>query len=573
MPPKRKPVTSTSTTTTATAGTSTVNSPPARRRGRPPILRNNEANVSDDQPQPKRQRMTMDDVGASQDLDPQSLSERTNDANVTSRAQDISKDHTQSGITSDLGQKEPQLPFSHPETATTVPTDEEDDGEFSTGLCKESSESPAKKTRGVVQRRGKGVLPATRSSPRKQPQQQLQARHEHLQGGDAGIATMNESSLQSSPPPASSSSLPLPSTSTLPLSLPPVKRKRGRPPKAATTLSRVATDSQSLPDQTVVTADISERKQTRSTVTFIATATAACRANEEQTSPPMDGDAVGPVGVGPSDSGGRGTDPSADDDDSDAPAAIVPSQVVTGPDQTPALDEIAQQQMPRLPPLSPEHHAAVSSGMDISAHPHSHPHLQPHTHPSSLYPPSMPYTYTYSHHGAPSGHYPFPHPPPPPPSGHPYSSSASQGGGGMDYSPNFPTTSGGSFTNTYPHHHPHAILDPNAPHGNPFPPPGTSHIGVPSYTQSVYAVPIPIPSPPTLSTDLEERERSEMQLGLGPNPSMNGGGKRKVVSIPSNSGKSGGRAGRGDHVACHFCRGKYPIHCLIFYSDSCQCLI
>lgn len=569
MPPKRKTATSTSTTTTAaTAGTSSINSPPARRRGRPPILRNNEANVSDDQSQPKRQRMTVDDVEASQDLEPQSLSEATNDVTIASRVQDISKDHIQSGITSDPGQKDPQLPSSHPETATTAPTDGEDDGDFSMGLRKGSSESPARKTRGVVQRRGKGVIPATRSSPRKQPQLQLQlqTRHEPLQENDAGVATMNESSLPSSPPApgassSPSSSLPLPSAPTLSPSLPPVKRKRGRPPKAAAaTLPRVAVDFQSLPDQTVVAADISERKQSTSAVISITTAPAASRANEEQMPHPMDGDAAASVGVGPSGSGRRRTSsPADDDDDDDAPATIVPSQVATEP----ALSEIAQQQeqqMPRLMPLGSEHHhqPVVSSGMDVSTHPHPHPHLQSHPHPSSLYPPSMPYTYPYSHHGAPSGHYPFAHPPPP--SGHPYSSSTPQGTGGIDYSPSFastvPTTPSGSFSNTYPHHHPHAILDHNAPHGNPFPPPGTSHIGVPNYTQSVYAVHVPVPSPPTLPADLEEHDRADMQLDLTPSTSTNGGGKRKVVPISSNGGKSGGRAGRGDHVACHFCRGR-----------------
>ncbi|GJJ14543.1 hypothetical protein Clacol_008808 [Clathrus columnatus] len=514
MPPKRK----TTAPSATTANTSTTNAHP-KRRGRPPIMRNNEADAHDDQPQPKRQRT--EDIEASQDSDPQSLSGKIHDVDVTSPTRDTHRYNPQSVFLPDLGQK------AHPET------DGEDDGEFSTGLRKETSETSAKKTRGIVSRRGKGILPATRSSPRKQAQSssQLQTRP---QGELHQEEITMKSSLRSSSPPPPPTSVTAQTTSA---QLQRVKRKRGRPPKITT---RVA-DSQSVSDQPAVSAE-----RTIEGTSTIAIPTAE---TDENTSPV--------------DSGGP-----ADDERLSPATAIVPSQAVSSQS---VLGDISQREVPRLP-QSPEHHhqATASPGLEVPTHSHtSHPNVlsHPHSHPASLYPPPMQYAYAYSHHpphpGA--GHYPFTHAPPP--SGtHPYPSSASSSG--LEYSSSFattvPTSPGGSFAHPYPQHpdqgapsthphHAHNILDPNAPHGNPFPPPGS--IGVPNYGQNVYAVPSPIPQSELATDNIDQHERSESELGLASAIAVNGGVKRKVAP-PLGTGKAGGRAGRGDHVACHFCRGR-----------------
>ena len=92
-------------------------------------------------------------------------------------------------------------------------------------------------------------------------------------------------------------------------------------------------------------------------------------------------------------------------------------------------------------------------------------------------------------------------------------------------------------------------LDTNAPQGNPFPPSG--HVPIPAYGTAVYSVGVS-------DDDDDDQEQEQTQTsGIGGN--IDPGKKKGQPAV-----KAGGRAGRGDHVACHFCRGM----CLVVVSSS-----
>ena len=93
-----------------------------------------------------------------------------------------------------------------------------------------------------------------------------------------------------------------------------------------------------------------------------------------------------------------------------------------------------------------------------------------------------------------------------------------------------------SFNTPYaPSGAPAHALDANAPQGNPFPP--SVPMAVPAYGTSVYGVGM---------SDDDDDEDQEPNVRAAPT-------KRKTQTGTT---KIGGRAGRGDHVACHFCRGQ-----------------
>lgn len=216
-----------------------------------------------------------------------------------------------------------------------------------------------------------------------------------------------------------------------------------------------------------------------------------------------------------------------------------------------AKAEVANHESPSQPILAPQSHQAPQPshqihGADQSVHAPAEP-FSPQT--SAYYPnyppQATPFPYTY---GAPPSSTATSNAP----DGRPYLALRPDDAQPA-YSTSFATTVGtagnesnsasSSFNVPYPsstaHAHP---LDVSAPQGNPFPP--SAPMPVPAYSENVYRV--------TVSGDEDEDDQDhEQSAGVQAPPP-----KKKAQLAAA---KGGGRTGRGDHVACHFCRGMSSI--------------
>jgi len=193
----------------------------------------------------------------------------------------------------------------------------------------------------------------------------------------------------------------------------------------------------------------------------------------------------------------------------------------------------------------------------VSPHPSSEP--PPHGQGEDLPPPPLPYPppaaypYNYSYPAA----YPHGYPPAPPPPGMEYSASFST----VDTSQN--TTSFHSSGSSYP-------MDTNVPAGNPFPPPHP-HVPPPHMYHSGYGAPMHPPEGHDHNEDGQPQASGSRLTGTpsvsdmaddGPPPGhpagvpYTGPDGRKRVPV-----RVGARSGRGDHVACHFCRRSCLVVC------------
>ena len=182
-----------------------------------------------------------------------------------------------------------------------------------------------------------------------------------------------------------------------------------------------------------------------------------------------------------------------------------------------------------------QQHSNQVAGADHTLHP-STGTFPSHSHP---YYPSYPVQ-------PPPFSYPYPPPPPPAADGRQYLAMRPDGTQPM-YGASFATTVGtangtssasSSFNTSYPGSGSASqSLDANAPQGNPFPP--SAPMSVPAYGTAVYSVGVS-------DDDDDDQDHEQGHVGGHINP-----GKKKAHPPV----RAGGRAGRGDHVACHFCRG------------------
>ncbi|KIJ27602.1 hypothetical protein M422DRAFT_784817 [Sphaerobolus stellatus SS14] len=199
--------------------------------------------------------------------------------------------------------------------------------------------------------------------------------------------------------------------------------------------------------------------------------------------------------------------------------------------QHPSPDDVSPSPNPEV---LPEHHP---QGHDLPPPNMAYGHAAP--------PPPPPYGYPYGYHyPAPPHSHPYPPAPPPP---------------GMEYSSSFATVNtsqGGSFHSTPPY-----SLDANAPAGNPFPPPPPNpHMYHPYGTPMINDDRDRERQPHASGSDLHSSETPTLSPVTNENPPpghpigvpYTGPDGRKRVPVRQGARSSG----RGEHVACHFCRGR-----------------
>ena len=196
-------------------------------------------------------------------------------------------------------------------------------------------------------------------------------------------------------------------------------------------------------------------------------------------------------------------------------------------------DEQGHQQHHPQNPHRPPHIEQQQQQQQQQQTPHPHQQLHPPPPPSSYPAHAYPAYPSYPSHVPP---YPYVCPPHAPPhaDGRPYLTLRPDG---MYNTPtSFVTTAG---TTTAASSFSTAYADPNLPQGNPFP----------VYGAAVYGV----------GTSASGDGDGDGE-GSGDEEDTQGGKQVGVVAGPAKkalTGKVGGRAGRGDHVACHFCRGAF----------------